>query len=160
MVRRTRPQMCNCTSGNLVIPGSRYRAPRNDDRSSLQMLGKEREAARPGDIGTGLVVASAFVAVKAVLRAGIAVNLDIGPLGLDGIDIGQRNARVLFAEMQLCRHLRLVVGKANNGAAVIANGGRQARQFGRSRIGDAAAEAEADNADRSDIPNGVDRGLG
>src|SRR5450755_4575061 len=23
MVRRTRPQMCNCTSGNLEIPGSR-----------------------------------------------------------------------------------------------------------------------------------------
>src|SRR6266851_6557017 len=25
MVRRTRPQMCNCTSGNLEIPGSRLR---------------------------------------------------------------------------------------------------------------------------------------
>ena len=35
--------MCNCTSGNLEIPGSRYRAPRNDrlpippvDRRHLQ----------------------------------------------------------------------------------------------------------------------------
>jgi hypothetical protein len=30
MVRRTRPQMCNCASGNLEIPGSRS-ARRNDD---------------------------------------------------------------------------------------------------------------------------------
>src|SRR5260370_460639 len=31
MVRRTRPQMCNCTSGNLEIPGSLAPlAPRND----------------------------------------------------------------------------------------------------------------------------------
>src|SRR6202035_4610892 len=35
MVRRTRPQMCNCTSGNLEIPGSRVsRAPRNDESGS------------------------------------------------------------------------------------------------------------------------------
>jgi hypothetical protein len=27
----TRPQGCNCTLGNLEIPGSRYRAPRNDE---------------------------------------------------------------------------------------------------------------------------------
>ncbi len=27
MVRRTRPQMCNCTSGNLEIPGSRVARP-------------------------------------------------------------------------------------------------------------------------------------
>src|ERR1700694_1624084 len=33
MVRRTRPQMCNCTSGKLEIPGSLAKelAPRNDD---------------------------------------------------------------------------------------------------------------------------------
>src|SRR5947207_12042990 len=30
MVRRTRPQMCNCTSGNLEIPGSMPASPRND----------------------------------------------------------------------------------------------------------------------------------
>ena len=67
------------------------------------MFGKEVEAARPGDIGTGLVVARPFVAVKAMLRAGVDVDLDIGPLGLDDLDIGQRNARILFAEMQLRR---------------------------------------------------------
>ena len=90
----------------------------------LQMLREKRQAARPGDVGAGLVVACALVAVKAVLRAGIDVDFDLGPLGLDGLDIGQRNARILFAEMQLRRHLRFVVGKADDGAAVIADRGR------------------------------------
>src|SRR5439155_4147354 len=121
------------TPGNLEIlrcaiahHSSRYRAPRNDDRSSLQMLREKRQAARPGDVGAGLVVAGAFVAVKTVLRAGIDVNLDLGPLGLDSLDVGQRNACILFAEMQLRRHFWLVVGKADDGAAVIADRGRQA----------------------------------
>src|SRR3978361_1457453 len=93
--------------------------------ASLQMLGKEVEAAGPGDVGAGLVVACPLVAMKAVLRAGIDKDFDVGPLGLDGLDIGQRNAGVLFAEMQLCRHFRLVVGEANHRAAVIADRGRQ-----------------------------------
>src|SRR6266567_9143180 len=111
--------MCNCTSEVWSFGPSR-----NDDGSSLQMLRKKREAARPGDIRTGLVVACAFVAMKAVLRAGIDVNLDIGPLDLDGFDIGQRNAGILFAEMQLRRHLWFVIREADDGAAVIADRGR------------------------------------
>src|SRR5260370_3561307 len=35
MVRRTRPQMCNCTSGNLEIPGSRLRRALSDKRYAL-----------------------------------------------------------------------------------------------------------------------------
>src|ERR1700716_1089443 len=66
----------------------------------LQMLREKRHAARPGDIGAGLVVARPLIAVKAVLCAGIDVDFDVGPLGFDGLDIGERNARVLFAEMQ------------------------------------------------------------
>src|SRR5258708_1934117 len=62
------------------------------------MLGKKLQAARPGDVGAGLVVACALVAVEAVLRAGIDVDLDLRPLGLDGVDIGQRNARIHFGE--------------------------------------------------------------
>src|SRR6187431_2905268 len=89
----------------------------------LQMFRKERQAARPGDIGAGLVVARPLVAMKAVLRAGIDVDLDLGPLGLDGLDVGQRNARILFAEMQLRRYKRFVVGEADDGAAVIAHRG-------------------------------------
>src|SRR4051794_20602973 len=94
--------------------------------SLLQMLGKELEAARPGEVGAGLVVAGALVAVKAVLRAGIDVDLDIGPLALDDLDVGQRNAGVLFAEMQLRPHLRLVIGEADDGAAIIADRGGEA----------------------------------
>src|SRR5438477_7917787 len=106
------------------------------------MLGEERHAARPGGIGAGLVVARPLVAMEAVLRARIDEHLDLRSLGLDGLDIGQRNPGVLLAEMQLRRHLRLVVSEARDGAAVIADRGLETRQLGRSRVGDAAAEAE------------------
>src|ERR1017187_7629548 len=133
--------------------------PAHDEFLLLQMLGKETHAARPGDIGAGLVVARPFVAVKAMLRARIDMDLDLRPLGLDGLDIGQRNAGILLAEMELGRHLRLVIGEADDGAAVITDRRRQPRQLCRSRIGDAAAEAEADNADRADVLDGIDRGV-
>src|ERR1700682_5068369 len=110
--------------------------------SLLQMLREEAEAARPGDIGTGLVVARPLVAMKTVLRSRIDVDLDLGPLCADGLDIGERNARILFAEMQLRRHLRFVVGETNDGAAVIADRSRQPRQFCRGGIRDAAAGGE------------------
>ena len=46
----------------------------------LQVLRKERQAARPGDIGAGLVVAGALIAVEAVLRAGVdVVRLNFSP---------------------------------------------------------------------------------
>src|SRR3981189_2410986 len=89
--------------------------------SLLQMPGKEREAARPGDLCACLVVTRPLIAVEAVLRAGIDVDLDLGPLGPDGLDVAERNARVLCAEMQLRRPLRFVVGEADDGAAVIAD---------------------------------------
>ena len=85
------------------------------------MPGEEAEAARPGDIGAGLVVACPFVAVEAVLGAGINANFDIGPLGSDRFDVAERNARVFFSEMKLGRNLRRVVGEADDGAAVIAD---------------------------------------
>src|SRR4249919_183380 len=93
------------------------------------MPGKEPHAARPRDIRARLVVTGPFVTMKAVLRARIDVDLDIGPLGADGLDIAERDAGVLFAEMQLGWNVRLVVGEANDGAAVIADGRGQARQF-------------------------------
>src|ERR1700676_313895 len=61
----------------------------------LQMLRQEAEATRPGDIRARLVVACPFVAVKAVLRARIGVDLDIGPFGADGLDIAQQDACIL-----------------------------------------------------------------
>src|ERR1700736_4029035 len=121
--------MRNCASE--VWPGACHRAAlradplgpfRNDLLELLlQMLRQEAEATRPGDIRARLVVACPFVAVKAVLRARIDVYLDIGPLGADGLDIAQRDACILLAEMQLGRRLRLVVGEPNDGAPVIAD---------------------------------------
>src|SRR3954453_16074610 len=107
------------------------------------MLGKKFQAARPGGIGAGLVVAGALVTMETVLRARIDKNLDLRPLGLDGFDVAQGNASNLFAEVQFGRTFWFVGGKADDYPAVVANCRRQARQFGRGRIGDTAAEAEA-----------------
>src|SRR4051794_30516597 len=95
--------------------------------SSLsQMLGEEGKGARPGDIGAGLVVTGAFIAVETMLRAWIDVNFHLGPLRSDDIDIAERNTSVVLAEMKLSRHFRLVLREAHDGAAVIADRGRQA----------------------------------
>src|ERR1700738_3535713 len=100
-------------------------SPRMTSHLLLQMLGEEAEAARPGDVSAGLVVARPLIAVESVLGARIDVDIDVGPLGSDGLDVAERNACVLFAEMKLGRHVRLVVGEADDGAAVIADRCRQ-----------------------------------
>src|SRR5229473_890519 len=117
------PMTGSARTRNLEIPGLRQVAHpgMTVNHLFLQMPGKEGEAARPGDICARSVVARPLIAVEAVLRAGIDVDLDIGALGPDGLDIAERNPRVLFAEMKLRRHFRLVVGEANDGTAVIAD---------------------------------------
>src|ERR1700686_957458 len=90
----------------------------------LQMLRKERHAARPGDVGAGLVVARPLVAMKAVLRAGVNKDLDVGPFCPDDLDIAEWDSGVLLAEVQLRRHLRLAGGKAHDSPAVIADRSR------------------------------------
>src|SRR6266446_3924379 len=116
--------MCNCTSE--VRAGARPGMTSADVcQRLLQMPGKEREAAGPGDIGAGLVITRPFIAVKAVLRARIDVDLDLRPLGPDSLNVAERDACVLFPEMKLGRHVRLVIGEANDGAAVIADCRRQ-----------------------------------
>src|SRR6202035_3467819 len=159
--------MRNCASE--VWPGACHRAalradPLGPSRNDLlelllQMLRQEAEATRPGDIRARLVVACPFVAVKAVLRARIDVYLDIGPLGADGLDIAQRDACILLAEMQLGRRLRLVVGEANDRAPVIADRCRKTGQLGGGGISDAAAKTKPDDPDRTEILDGIDRGL-
>ncbi len=66
---------------------------------------------------------------------------------------------VLFAKMELRRHRRLVVCKAHHGAAVKTDRGLQPCHLGRRRISDAAAEAKANNTNRSAVLCCVDRGL-
>lgn len=81
---------------------------------------------------------SSLVAMKTVLGARIDVNLDIGPLGLD-VSTSLKVSGVLFAEIQLLRHLRRLVGRAHDGAAAIAYRCRQAGKSRRRDEGDAAA---------------------
>src|SRR6516164_2774294 len=63
-------------------------ASRNDRErvALLQMLGEERHAARPGDVGAGFVVARALVAMEAVLSVRVDEDLDVRTLALDGLD--------------------------------------------------------------------------
>lgn len=64
-----------------------------------EMFGKKSQATRPRDFGALFVVACSFVAVKSVLRARIDVNFELGPLGPDHVDVAERNAGVLVAEV-------------------------------------------------------------
>src|SRR5207302_9910960 len=131
-----------------------------ESRALLQMLREKFQAARPGDVGAGLVVAGALVAMEAVLGARIDEDLNVRSFRLDGLDVGQGNAGVLLAEMQLRRRLRRLFGKALDRAAVITDRRFQARQPRRRGKGDAAAEAKADDADRAEVLDRIDRGLG
>src|SRR5437868_663404 len=66
MVRRTRPQMCNCTSGNLEIPGS---------RRSLSSGAHSRDPlARPGMTGADLFRRRHDINLPADRRTGVAVE--------------------------------------------------------------------------------------
>ena len=85
------------------------------------MRRKEVEAALLGDACAGFVVTCPLIAAEAVLRTWIGVDLDVGSFGADDVNVAERTAYVFFTEMKLGRHLRLVVGKANDGAAVIAD---------------------------------------
>src|ERR1700726_4080431 len=108
------------------------------------MPGKEVEAARPGDIRTGLVVAWPFVAMEAMLRARIDVDLDIGPLGGDGLDIAAWSARRLFGVGdELARHCNLIRRIA--GLEIALDGIEDRR-----RDGDVTAACEA-IADRTNV---------
>src|SRR4051794_12093289 len=124
------------------------------------MPGEECQRALAGQIGAWLVITGALVTAKAVLRAGINMDLNLRPLRLDGFNIGQGNACILLAEMKERRHRRLVAREANNSAAIIANSCRQSRQLRCCRVCDAAAKAEADNANATEVLDGIDRSLG
>src|SRR6266404_7770612 len=66
IVRRTRPQMCNCTSGNLEIPGS---------RRSLSSGAHSRDPlARPGMTGADLFRRRHDIDLPVDRRTGVAVE--------------------------------------------------------------------------------------
>src|SRR5579863_3331960 len=99
--------------------------------------------------------------MKTVPGVGIDVDLAIAAAFLlDRLDVAHRDRGVLLAEMQLCRHLRLLVGILGDLAAVIADGSRETVELGGGQERDGPAHAEADDADRSVLLGRVDRGLG
>src|SRR6266446_10533678 len=66
VVRRTRPQMCSCTSGNLEIPGS---------RRSLSSGAHSRDPlARPGMTGADLFRRRHDIDLPVDRRTGVAVE--------------------------------------------------------------------------------------
>src|SRR5580698_1008400 len=116
----------------------------------FQMLLQERCRALPSEFGGRLVVAAALVAMKTVLRVGIHVDLAIAAaLLLDDFDVAHRDRRIFLAEMQLRRHVRLLVGVLGDLAAVIADSGRQPVELSSGKEGDRAAHTEADDGYRT-----------
>src|SRR5664279_2159035 len=77
MVRRTRPQMRNCASGNLEIPGSLATLmPRNDESlRTINMPGNDREIRSPRTGIDGLLQYLADQLRAADLDAGVSSEL-------------------------------------------------------------------------------------
>ena len=84
----------------------------------------------PGERGARRVVALPLVAIEAVV-GGIDVDLDVRMGGGDLFDPGDRDVRVLLAEMEERRDLRLQVLLPDDPAAVIADRGAEARKLRR-----------------------------
>src|SRR4026209_2019098 len=84
----------------------------------LHVLRQEFLRALPREIAGFLAVARALVAIEAVRR--IRIGVDLGPrrLLLEGHEPGHRDAVIFFAEMHLHRALRLLVGELADHAAV------------------------------------------
>src|SRR5579863_1793300 len=98
--------------------------------------------------------------MKTVPGVGIDVDLAIAAAFLlDRLDVAHRDRGVLLAEMQLCRHLRLLVGILGDLAAVIADGSRETVELDGGQERDGPAHAEADDADRAVLLGRLDRGL-
>src|SRR5262249_56411259 len=104
------------TSGRAGGCGARAGKPRRRARSSLfQVFLEKIHGARPGRLGARAVEAPALVAVEAVLRVGVDVDLAVAAaLLLDYLDVAHRDRGILVAEMHLRRHLRLLVGILGN----------------------------------------------
>src|SRR5216684_1416100 len=87
----------------------------------LHVLGQEIRGPLPRHVAAVLVEAAALVAMEAVAGVLVDEDFDVGPLLLDDLDVGHRDAGILLAEVKLGRALRLLVGKGDDAAAVIAD---------------------------------------
>src|SRR5271169_5873321 len=78
-------------------------------KASPDVFGEPGEGALERLLVCRLVVGAALVAGEAMAGM-VDVNLHVGALRLDALDVGERDRMVLVAEMQQRRHLRLQVG--------------------------------------------------
>src|SRR5690349_25093263 len=97
--------------------------------------------------------------MEAVLRLRIDVDFRLRLLLLDSLNIAERNAGILFAEMHLHRTFRLLVGEFGNHAAVVTDRGLEAVEPAGGKERHAAAEAKADDATRPDRLDVAERGI-
>src|SRR5258708_17812396 len=74
MVRRTRPQMCNCTSGNLEIPGSRFARPGMTTTETPMAQGKSLEGKSIIVTGAGRGIGREIALLCAAEGAQVVVN--------------------------------------------------------------------------------------
>src|SRR6185295_8167042 len=90
------------------------------------VFGEERQRALAREVGAGGIVVLALVAIEAV-AGGVAVDRQLRHGGADAGDGRRRDVLVELAEMQLERHLRRLAQEVGDVAAVIADGGRNAK---------------------------------
>src|ERR1700730_452314 len=103
-----------------------------DCGSLFQMFLEEIRGALPGRLGARAVEAAALVAMEAVLRVGVDVDLAVAAaLLLDRLDVAHRDRGVLLAEMHLGGDRRLLGGVLGDPPAAIANGSRAAVELAR-----------------------------
>src|SRR5262245_65400038 len=88
------------------------------------MLAQEVERAGPSHLGRRFGETWPLVAMKAVRRVWIGVDLAFLTILIDRGDIRHRDALVLLAKMHLHRNLRLLVGEFGDLYTVIGDRGR------------------------------------
>src|SRR5438034_5127538 len=130
MVRRTRPQMCNCTSGNLEIPGSLLSlAPRNDETertanlARLSLLWHKRASAGirapPDSLLASHSLAGDFFMRRSFILAGVAATMLVA--SFTGANAQQPMPRVQVGILE-CRggaSIGFVVGSVTNLGCVL-----------------------------------------
>src|SRR5262245_38520699 len=144
------------SSTTAAMRQSPWTMPVNTD--SADVPGEELEAAAQRELRRGRVVAASLVSVEPVIGV-VHMDHDSRLRFADLVDVGQRNVRVLRAEMHHHRALGFPVELAGNAAAIVGDRTGDTAEIGRGEPCDQAAEAIADNADLAEAFAIVDRGL-
>jgi len=112
-----------------------------------------------GAFAGALVVAFAVVAAEAVAGFVIDIAGDVRMGFLDVVNLAERDAAVIIAEIEDHRHFRSVFALGVDAAAIEGRRRRQAVAMTRRQPADIAAKAIADDADLARVRRFVYRGL-